>query len=81
MQGDGNLVEYGPGGQAVWNSMTYGNPGAWAVMQGDGNLVVYSSAGTALWNSRTYGNPGASLFLVNGGVLEIVDQGVVIWSV
>jgi hypothetical protein len=81
MQGDGNLVEYGPGGQAIWDSVTYGNPGASAVMQGDGNLVVYSAAGTALWNSGTYGNPGASLVLDDGGTLEIVDQGAVIWSV
>jgi hypothetical protein len=81
MQGDGNLVEYGPGGRAVWNSVTYGNPGAYAVMQGDGNLVVYSPAGTALWNSRTYGHPGAYLVLDDGGALEIVDQGTVIWSV
>ena len=29
MQGDGNLVEYGPGGQAIWDSVTYGNPGAY----------------------------------------------------
>ena len=45
MQGDGNLVEYGPGGQVMWNAGTNGNPGAYAIMQGDGNLVVYSSAG------------------------------------
>jgi hypothetical protein len=50
-------------------------------MQGDGNLVVCSSAGTALWNSGTYGNPGASLVLEDGGTLEIVYQGSVIWSV
>jgi hypothetical protein len=50
-------------------------------MQGDGNLVVYSAAGTALWNSGTYGNAGASLVLNDGGTLEIVDQGTVIWSV
>jgi hypothetical protein len=81
MQGDGNLVEYGPGGQVIWNAGTQGNPGAYAIMQGDGNLVVYSAAGTALWNSGTYGHPGASLVLVNGGTLEIVYQGTVIRSV
>jgi N-acetylneuraminic acid mutarotase len=79
MQGDGNLVEYGPGGQAIWNSMTDGNLGAYAAMQSDGNLVVYSAAGTALWNSHTDGNPGAFLVLNNGGALEIVDRGTVIW--
>jgi hypothetical protein len=81
MQGDGNLVEYGPGSQVIWDSVTYGNPGAWAIMQGDGNLVVYSAAGTALWDSGTYGHPGAYLVLADGGTLEIVDQGAVIWSV
>jgi hypothetical protein len=81
MQGDGNLVEYAPGDQAIWNSGTYGNPGAYAIMQTDGNLVVYSSAGTPLWYSGTYGNPGASLVLADGGALEIFNQGWVIWSV
>ncbi len=47
MQGDGNLVEYGPGSQVIWASGTNGNPGAFAAMQGDGNLVVYSSTGKA----------------------------------
>ena len=28
MQGDGNLVEYGPGGQVIWDAGTNGNPGA-----------------------------------------------------
>jgi hypothetical protein len=50
-------------------------------MQGDGNLVVYSPAGTALWNSRTNGNAGATLVLEDGGTLEIIYQGTVIWSV
>ena len=81
MQGDGNLVEYGPGGQAIWDAGTNGHPGASAIMQGDGNLVVYSPAGTALWNSGTYGHPGASLVLDDGGTLAIIDQGTVLWSV
>src|SRR5262249_57785461 len=81
MQGDGNLVEYGPGGQVIWHAGTNGNPGAYATMQGDGNLVVYSPAGTALWNSGTNGHPGASLVLDDGGTLEIIYLGIVIWSV
>ena len=48
MQGDGNLVDYGPGGQVIWNPVTYGNPGAYAIMQADGNLVVYSPPGRRL---------------------------------
>ena len=81
MQGDGNLVEYGPGGQVMWNAGTWGNPGAYAIMQGDGNLVVYSAAGTALWWSGTNGHAGASLVLTDGGTLEIIYQGTVIWAV
>jgi hypothetical protein len=50
-------------------------------MQGDGNLVVYSSAGTPLWWSGTNGHAGASLVLADGGALEIIYQGTVIWSV
>jgi hypothetical protein len=61
--------------------MTDGNSGAYAAMQSDGNLVVYSAAGTALWNAGTNGNPSAFLILNNGGVLEIVDRGTVIWLV
>src|SRR4029077_5451152 len=80
MQGDGNLVEYGPGGQVIWDSGTYGNPGAYAIMQGDGNLVVYSSAGTPLWNSGTYGNPGASFQLQNNGNAVIYQaNGTALW--
>jgi hypothetical protein len=81
MQGDGNLVEYGSGGQVIWNAQTSGNPGAYAVMQGDGNFVVYSSAVRALWNSGTSGHAGASLVLNDGGTLSIIYQGTVIWSV
>ncbi|AFJ85150.1 protease pro-enzyme activation domain-containing protein [Burkholderia vietnamiensis] len=54
MQNDGNLVLYNTtNGAAVWNSGTYGNPGAYAVFQGDGNFVVYDASGKALWNSAT----------------------------
>src|SRR5262249_39987217 len=73
MQGDGNLVDYGPGGQVIWHAGTWGHPGASATMQGDGNLVVYSSAGAALWNSGTYGNPGASFQLQDNGD-AVIDQ-------
>lgn len=51
MQGDGNLVAYGPSG-ALWASAT-NSLGAWSIMQGDGNLVVYSAAGSPLWATGT----------------------------
>lgn len=80
MQGDGNLVFYGPNG-AIWHSQTHGNPGATASFQGDGNLVVYSVWGTALWHAQTHGNPGATLNVQNDGRLVIRRaNGSALWS-
>ncbi|MEU7065734.1 hypothetical protein [Streptomyces sp. NPDC046161] len=65
MQPDGNLVVYaiGNGGTRLplWNSGTYGNPGAYALMQDDGNFVIYKKdggpqTGGGIWNTATYGN-------------------------
>ena len=53
MQGDGNLVMYGPGGTYVWDTATDGHPGAWLVIQDDGNVVIYDSAGNPLWATDT----------------------------
>lgn len=50
MQGDGNLVQYGPGG-ALWSTETEGSTGQF-VVQEDGNLVVYAE-GRAVWQSGT----------------------------
>jgi GH25 family lysozyme M1 (1,4-beta-N-acetylmuramidase) len=74
MQADGNLVLYGPTGQATWASGTAGNQGAWASLLSDGNLVVYSAAGQALWSTGTWANQGVSLTLGTGGVATIYDQ-------
>ncbi|WP_275906263.1 protease pro-enzyme activation domain-containing protein [Burkholderia semiarida] len=65
MQDDGNLVLYNTtNGAAVWNTRTYGNPGAYAVFQTDGNFVVYSANGTPLWYSATYGQSGEQYLAV-----------------
>ncbi|RSS83828.1 hypothetical protein [Streptomyces sp. WAC06614] len=66
MQGDGNLVLYAlgyPGGPKLplWNTGTYGNPGAYATMQEDGNFVVYKQGGSAqtgggIWHTASYGD-------------------------
>ncbi|MFM8269210.1 MAG: hypothetical protein ACKN9V_03395 [Pseudomonadota bacterium] len=82
MQGDGNLVLYGPAG-ALWHSKTHGNPGAYAVFQGDGNLVVYRADGQkALGHSKTHKNPGAKLILQEDGNLVIytANSGGAIWD-
>ncbi|MET9698957.1 hypothetical protein ABZY31_18790 [Streptomyces sp. NPDC006529] len=76
MQSDGNLVIYAlgtPGGYKLplWQSGTYGNPGAYATMQEDGNFVIYKQGGSAqtgggIWHTATYGDransyPAASM--------------------
>lgn len=58
MQGDGNLVAYGAGGNspadALWASGTWGNPQASARLQDDANLVIYRRDGTPIWQSGTW---------------------------
>ncbi|WP_329192368.1 MULTISPECIES: hypothetical protein [unclassified Streptomyces] len=84
MQPDGNLVLYAlgnPGGYRLplWNSGTYGNPGAYATMQDDGNFVIYRQGGSpqtggGIWHTATYGSGTGSVeaslmggeFLVEG---------------
>ncbi|MGD3105189.1 hypothetical protein [Streptomyces sp. YGL11-2] len=92
MQPDGNLVLYAvttPGGpkHPLWNSKTWGNPGAYAVMQTDGNFVVYrkgggAKTGGALWSSKTYRATDAKLRLESDGNLSVWgDEGAWIkWS-
>lgn len=70
MQGDGNLVLYGPNGKYRWDSATHGQSVTQTVMQGDGNFVIYGPGG-ALWSSGTYGNPGAWMIVQNDGNLVI----------
>ncbi len=80
MQGDGNLVLYGPFG-AMWHTYTHGNNGASAVFQGDGNLVVYSAWGTPLWYSGTHGNSNATLAVQDDGNLVIyASNGTPLWA-
>ena len=55
MQGDGNLVFYGPDDTMIWSTGTSGNPGADLVMQSDGNLVLYNGS-NAIWSSGTGGH-------------------------
>lgn len=58
MQGDGNFVQYTKYAVAVFNTGTYGNPGAKLHIQDDGNLVVYRADwGAALWNIGADASP------------------------
>jgi hypothetical protein len=77
MQGDGNLVIYGPSGP-TWATGTNNGYRTWAVMQGDGNFVVYSNDGWATFarcSTRTAGHPGSFIKLQTDGNLIIVYPG------
>lgn len=73
MQGDGNLVIYGPSGP-LWGSGTDGSgSNNTAVMQGDGNLVIYTQVGTPIWSSGTWGHPCSVISMQTDGNLVIYD--------
>lgn len=76
MQGDGNLVLYGPSGRAIW--ATSWITSAWrsqefVIFQSDGNLVTYGG-GRAIWATNT-GAKGADRFVVQGDGNLVVYRG------
>lgn len=71
MQSDGNLVEYIPGGRAVWASNTFAHGSVFA-MQADGNSVIYAPGNRPVWSTGTR---------VRNSVLEIQnDRNVVVYA-
>jgi hypothetical protein len=79
MQDDGNLV-LSQGGTPLWDTRTWGNPGAWAYVQGDGNFVIYRADGTPLWDTRTWGTAADRLILRDDGDMVLLDaSGRVFW--
>lgn len=79
VQGDGNVVVYGPVG-AVWSSRT-SRAGSSLVQQSDGNAVVYDTTGAAAWDSRTSGAPGARLLMQSDGNLVVYrPDGLALWN-
>jgi murein DD-endopeptidase MepM/ murein hydrolase activator NlpD len=81
MQGDGNLVLYGPGYHALWNSRTNGSGANRAVMQSDGNLVVYRPDGNAVWASNTALSPSSPYLAVqDDGNAVVYGSGNALWS-
>ena len=66
MQGDGNLVLYGPAGW-TWQSGTSGTGANQLVVQTDGNLVLYNAAMSPVWFTRTDGR--------GPGFLQVQDDG------
>ena len=77
MQGDGNLVEYGPGGP-IWATSTNG-AGQQVIMQGDSNLVVYGNRG-ASWATGTNGFSGVSLVVQDDGNIVMYSNRGAIWA-
>lgn len=73
MQGDGNLVLYGPGGRYRWDTGTNGRTVSQAIMQGDGNFVMYGLGGVYIWDTGTNGHLGAYLIVQDDGNVVIYD--------
>ena len=68
------------GDTTVWDTRTWGNPGAYCHVQDDGNFVVYRSDGTPLWDTRTWGTGADRLVLRDDGDLLLLDAaGRVLW--
>jgi YD repeat-containing protein len=82
LQDDGNLVQYGPGGGARWQSSTAGKPSARLTMQSDANLVVYGPVGQVYWQTATSGGPGSTLIQQDDGNLVVYSgAGVALWHI
>jgi hypothetical protein len=78
MQTDGNLVLL-QGKKALWNSGTYGHPGATFSFQHNGNLVIHSVKGTVLWQSGTHGTM-TRLLVQDDGNLVLYHGKIAHWS-
>lgn len=78
LQGDGNLVVYGPTG-AIWSAKR--SDIDYVVFQGDGNLVGYRNGAAASWASGTGGKGATSLTLQNDGRAVIrTAAGAELWA-
>lgn len=83
LQGDGNLVLYGPSGRAIW--ATDRVTSRWqeqvrVIFQGDGNLVTYDANNRPIWATGTAGR-GATHFVVQGdGNLVIYANSRPLWA-
>lgn len=80
LQGDGNLVLYISGSEAIWSTRTDGRDVSSAVMQGDGNFVLYGGGG-AVWSTGTQRNPGSYIIVQDDGNCVIYSpSGPDLWS-
>jgi hypothetical protein len=79
MQGDGNVVEYGPAG-AEWSTRT-GAGGAALIMTAGGDAVVARRTERAVWHSSSAGNNGARLVVQDdGNVVVYRTNGTAAWA-
>lgn len=75
MGSQGNaVVYYAPTSTPIWQTGTYGNPGAYLYFQPDSNLAVISSTGAILWQSYTSDTDGFELVIMNDGNLAIYSK-------
>nr|WP_091672531.1 LamG-like jellyroll fold domain-containing protein [Micromonospora auratinigra] len=79
MQDDGNLV-LTQAGFPIWDTGTWGNPGAYTIFQTDGNVVVYTGARVPLWDTKTWSTTADRLVLRDDGDLVLLDPGgTILW--
>jgi hypothetical protein len=78
LQGDGNLVLYGPSGRALWANSRFTTD--FVIMQGDGNLVGYRDVGGPTWASNTDRSGGNRLVVQNDGNLVIYSSTRAVWA-
>lgn len=79
LQGDGNLVLYGPAYHSLWATDSSESLADRLVMQTDGNLVLYRGS-QAIWTTQTNGVPEAFLQLQDDGNLVIYSGSTSHWA-
>ena len=79
VQGDGNVVLYGPLGYLWAAPGTWGQGSTTLIMQTDGNLTVRGPQNELIWQSGTFGHPGARVVMQNDGNLVIYDGATALW--
>jgi hypothetical protein len=78
LQGDGNLVLYGPSGHALWANNKFNTD--FAIMQSDGNFVCYTNGGSPTWASNTAGSGGNRLVVQSDGNVVIYSSTRAVWA-
>lgn len=73
-QGDGNLVIYKNGNNAIWSTKTDGKTPKLLSFQGDGNFVLYGYNPKVVWATYSQGKGGKFIQLQNDGNLVIYTK-------